>query len=136
MKHGKKYNQSVALLEPGKLYDIAEAMELASKTASAKFDETVELHVRLGVDSRHADQQVRGAVVLPNGTGKNIRVLVIAKGDNVKAALDAGADFVYTDEAVFESPDKSRLITVHFKPDYAPESLLTNNYICHFSLLN
>ncbi len=100
MKHGKKYNQSVALLEPGKLYDIAEAMELASKTASAKFDETVELHVRLGVDSRHADQQVRGAVVLPNGTGKNIRVLVIAKGDNVKAALDAGADYAGSEEMV------------------------------------
>jgi len=100
MKHGKKYNQSVALLEPGKLYDIAEAMELASKTASAKFDETVELHVRLGVDSRHADQQVRGAVVLPNGTGKNIRVLVIARGDNVKAALDAGADYAGSEEMV------------------------------------
>ena len=100
MKHGKKYNQSVAMLEPGKLYDIAEAMELASKTASAKFDETVELHVRLGVDSRHADQQVRGAVVLPNGTGKNIRVLVIAKGDNVKAALDAGADYAGSEEMV------------------------------------
>ncbi len=100
MKHGKKYNQSVAMLEPGKLYDIAEAMELASKTASAKFDETVELHVRLGVDSRHADQQVRGAVVLPNGTGKNIRVLVIAKGDNVKAALEAGADYAGSEEMV------------------------------------
>ena len=100
MKHGKKYNQSVAMLEPGKLYDIAEAMELASKTASAKFDETVELHVRLGVDSRHADQQVRGAVVLPNGTGKNVRVLVIAKGDNVKAALEAGADYAGSEEMV------------------------------------
>lgn len=98
MKHGKKYTNSTKLIEKTKLYDVDEAMELAVKTAAAKFDETVEVHVRLGVDSRHADQQVRGAVVLPNGTGKNVRVLVFAKGDKVQAALDAGADFAGSDE--------------------------------------
>ena len=82
MKHGKKYNESAKLIETGKLYEIGEACELACKAATAKFDETVEIHVRLGVDSRHADQQVRGAVVLPNGTGKDVRTLVRAKGDN------------------------------------------------------
>ena len=94
MKHGKKYNDSAKLIEAGKFYDVEEAVEVAVKTASAKFDETVELHVRLGVDSRHADQQVRGAVVLPNGTGKDVRVAVFAKGDKVDAALAAGAEFV------------------------------------------
>lgn len=94
MKHGKKYSDSVKLLENLKLYDTAEALDLCTKTAKAKFDETVEVHIRLGVDSRHADQQVRGAVVLPNGTGKKVRVAVFAKGDNVQAALDAGAEFV------------------------------------------
>jgi large subunit ribosomal protein L1 len=94
MKHGKKYTDSVKLLDNTKLYDSAEAIELCTKTGKAKFDETVELHVKLGVDSRHADQQVRGAVILPNGTGKTVRVLVFAKGDNVKAAQDAGAEFV------------------------------------------
>lgn len=93
MKRGKNYQDSVKLLEAEKLYDIAEAVELCTKTSKAKFDETVELHIRLGVDSRHADQQVRGAVVLPNGTGKKIRVLVFAKGDKVEAALAAGADY-------------------------------------------
>ena len=92
MKHGKKYNESVKLLETGKFYDLDEAMGLAVKTATAKFDETVEIHVRLGVDSRHADQQVRGAVVLPNGTGKDVKILVIAKGDKADAATAAGAD--------------------------------------------
>ena len=94
MKHGKKYNESAKLIETGKFYDIEEAVEVAVKTASAKFDETVEIHVRLGVDSRHADQQVRGAVVLPNGTGKKVRVAVFAKGDKVDAALAAGAEYV------------------------------------------
>ncbi len=100
MKHGKKYNESVKLVERAKLYDIEEAMDLSVKTSTAKFDETVEVHVRLGVDSRHADQQVRGAVVLPNGTGKNVRVLVIAKGDNVAAAEAAGADYAGAEEMV------------------------------------
>ncbi len=100
MKHGKKYNESVKLVERTKQYDVEEAMDLAVKTSTAKFDETVEIHVRLGVDSRHADQQVRGAVVLPNGTGKNVRVLVIAKGDNVAAAEAAGADYAGAEEMV------------------------------------
>ncbi len=100
MKHGKKYNDSVKLLEKNKQYDIAEAMELAVKTKTAKFDETVEIHVRLGVDSRHADQQVRGAVVLPNGTGKKIRTLVFCKDDKVAAAEAAGADYVGAEDLV------------------------------------
>ena len=90
-KKGKKYSDSVKLFEKSRQYDTAEAMGLVCKTAKAKFDETVEIHVRLGVDSRHADQQVRGAVVLPNGTGKTVRTLVFTKGDKVQAALDAGA---------------------------------------------
>ncbi len=94
MFRGKKYTESAKQITPGSLYDPAEAMELVIKTAPAKFDETVELHVKLGVDSRHADQQVRGAVVLPNGTGKVARVLVFAKGDKADAAREAGADFV------------------------------------------
>lgn len=100
MKHGKKYNESVKLIETGKFYDVEEAVDVAVKTATAKFDETVEIHVRLGVDSRHADQQVRGAVVLPNGTGKKVRTLVIAKGDKAKAAEEAGSDFVGAEEMV------------------------------------
>ena len=91
MKHGKKYIDAAKLIENNKTYDPNEALELCCKTATAKFDETVELHVRLGVDSRHADQQVRGAIVLPNGTGKNVRVLVFAKGDKAEAAKAAGA---------------------------------------------
>ena len=91
---GKKYSDSAKLIEKSKLYDTAEALALVCQTSKAKFDETVEVHVRLGVDSRHADQQVRGAVVLPNGTGKTVRTLVFAKGDNVQAAIDAGADYV------------------------------------------
>ena len=94
MKHGKKYVESSKLIDRTKLYDTAEALDITVKGATAKFDETVELHVRLGVDSRHADQQVRGAVVLPNGTGKKVRVAVFAKGDKVDAALAAGAEFV------------------------------------------
>ncbi len=100
MKHGKKYNESAKLIETGKFYDANEAVEIAVKTGTAKFDETVEIHVRLGVDSRHADQQVRGAVVLPNGTGKTVRTLVLAKGDKAKDAEAAGADFVGAEEMV------------------------------------
>ena len=94
MKHGKKYVDSAKKIESAKLYDTAEAIALAVETKTAKFDETVEVHVRLGVDSRHADQQVRGAVILPNGTGKDVRVLVFAKGDKVDAAKEAGADYL------------------------------------------
>ncbi|MBQ9742248.1 MAG: 50S ribosomal protein L1 [Ruminococcus sp.] len=94
MKHGKKYVDSAKLIDRSKLYDTNEALDLCTKAATAKFDETVELHVKLGVDSRHADQQVRGAIVLPNGTGKDVRVLAICKGDNEKLAQEAGADFV------------------------------------------
>ena len=92
-KFGKKYADSAKLIEKARLYDPAEAMALVCQTSKAKFDETIEVHVRLGVDSRHADQQVRGAVVLPNGTGKTVKTLVFAKGDNVQKALDAGADY-------------------------------------------
>ena len=92
-KLGKKYVDSAKLFEKSKQYDPAEAMALVCQTSKAKFDETIEVHVRLGVDSRHADQQVRGAVVLPNGTGKTVKTLVFAKGDNVQKALDAGADY-------------------------------------------
>lgn len=100
MKHGKKYNDSARLIETGKFYDTEEAVAVAVKTGTAKFDETVEIHVRLGVDSRHADQQVRGAVILPNGTGKTVRTLVFAKGDKADAAKEAGADFVGAEELV------------------------------------
>ena len=92
--NGKKYVDSVKLYEKSKQYDTAEAMALVCQTSKAKFDETIEVHVRLGGDSRHADQQVRGAVVLPNGTGKKVKTLVFTKGDNVQKALDAGADYV------------------------------------------
>ena len=94
MKKGKHYVDSKKLVDRTKMYDSNEALALCCQTAKAKFDETVELHVRLGVDSRHADQQVRGAVVLPNGTGKNVRVVAIAKGDAAKAAEEAGAMMV------------------------------------------
>ena len=94
MFRGKKYKDSAKQIDRGTLYDPKEGLELVCKTASAKFDETVELHVKLGVDSRHADQQVRGAIVLPNGTGKTARVLVFAKGDKADAAREAGADYV------------------------------------------
>jgi len=100
MKRGKKYNESAKLVDRFKLYDPAEALDLVQKAAKAKFDETVEAHIRLGVDSRHADQQVRGAVVLPHGTGKKVRVLVFAKGDKVKEAEQAGAEFVGSEELV------------------------------------
>ena len=98
MQKGKNYIESAKLIDRTKLYDSAEAFDLVIKTSKAKFDETVEAHIKLGVDSRHADQQVRGAVVLPNGTGKKIRVLVFAKGDNVQAALDAGAEYAGGEE--------------------------------------
>lgn len=100
MKHGKKYLDNAKLVDRAKLYDPAEALECAVKTGTAKFDETVEVHVRLGVDSRHADQQVRGAVVLPNGTGKSVRVAVFAKGDDAKAAEAAGAEIVGAEDLV------------------------------------
>ena len=94
MFKGKKYVDSVKLIEKSRLYDPAEAMDLVCQTSKAKFDETVEIHLRLGVDSRHADQQVRGAIVLPNGTGKTVRVLVFAKGERADQARAAGAEFV------------------------------------------
>lgn len=97
---GKKYVESAKLIDKNTLYNPAEALELSVKTAKANFDETIELHVRLGVDPRHADQQVRGAVVLPNGTGKTVRVLVFAKGDKAKEAEAAGAEFVGAEELV------------------------------------
>ena len=100
MKKGKKYIESSKLVDRSKLYDSNEALSLVCQTAKAKFDETVEIHVRLGVDSRHADQQVRGAIVLPHGTGKSVKVLVFAKGDNVKIAEEAGADYVGAEELV------------------------------------
>ena len=100
MKHGKHYVDSAKLFDRTKLYDTEEAMDLCCKTAKAKFDETVELHVRLGVDSRHADQQVRGAIVLPHGTGKTVRVCAIAKGPAAAAAEAAGADIVGDDELI------------------------------------
>ena len=93
-KYGKKYSDSAKLIEKNKTYEPAEALALVCQTSKAKFDETIELHLRLGVDSRHADQQVRGAVVLPNGTGKTVRTLVFAKGDKADAARAAGADYV------------------------------------------
>ena len=94
MKHGKNYVDSKKLIDKSKLYETKEGLDLCIQTAKAKFDETIELHIRLGVDSRHADQQVRGAIVLPNGTGKDVKVLAICKGENEKLAKEAGADFV------------------------------------------
>lgn len=100
MKRGKKYTEAAKLVDRATQYDVAEAISLVKKTAVAKFDETVEAHVRLGVDGRHADQQVRGAVVLPHGTGKTVRVLVFAKGDKVAEAEAAGADYVGGEELI------------------------------------
>ena len=100
MKHGKKYVDGVKLYDKTKLYDPTEALDLAVKTATAKFDETIEAHIRLGVDSRHADQQVRGAVILPNGTGKKVRVAVFAKCEQATAAEAAGADVVGAEDLV------------------------------------
>ena len=99
-KFGKKYNASAQLVDKSKLYDVNEAVDLVCQTAKAKFDETVEVHIRLGVDSRHADQQVRGAIVLPHGTGKTVRTLVFARGDKADAARAAGADFVGAEDMV------------------------------------
>lgn len=100
MKHGKRYNEAKNLVEKGKIYDVEEGIDRVIETSTAKFDETVELHVKLGVDSRNADQQVRGIVVLPHGTGKEIKVLVIAKGDKADEAKKAGADFVGAEEII------------------------------------
>ena len=100
MFRGKKYKDSIKLVDRTKQYDESEAFDLIVKTSKAKFDETVEAHIRLGVDSRHADQQVRGAIVLPNGTGKTVRTLVFTKGDKVDAALAAGADYVGAEDYV------------------------------------
>ena len=100
MKHGKKYVDSAKTIESAKLYEVNEAIDLVLNTAKAKFDETVELHVRLGVDPKQADQQVRGVLVLPNGTGKNVKVLVLAKGEKADQAKEAGADFVGAEEMV------------------------------------
>lgn len=98
MKRGKRYVEATKLLEKGKEYEVKEALDLIEKFPKAKFDETVELHVKLGVDSKHADQQVRGTVVLPNGTGKTLKVLVFAKGPKADEATKAGADFVGAEE--------------------------------------
>ena len=100
MKHGKKYVDSAKLIDSLNAYDPEEAIALALQTSKAKFDETIEIHARLGVDPRHADQQVRGSVVLPNGTGRTVRVLVVTKGDKIKAAEEAGADFVGGEEMI------------------------------------
>lgn len=100
MKRGKNYLEKAKTVDKQKLYDLSEAISVVKSNATAKFDETIEMHIKLGVDSRHADQQVRGAVVLPNGTGKTVRVLVFAKGDKVKEALTAGADYAGGEELV------------------------------------
>ena len=100
MKRGKKYVEAAKLVDRAALYDTTEAIDLVQKTSTTKFDATVEAHIRLGVDSRHADQQVRGAVVLPHGTGKTVRVLVFAKGDKAEEALAAGADFVGAEDLI------------------------------------
>ena len=100
MKHGKKYIDSAKLIDSLNAYDPEEAVALAIQTSKAKFDETIEIHCKLGVDPRHADQQVRGSVVLPHGTGRTVRVLVVTKGDKIKAAQEAGADFVGGEEMI------------------------------------
>ena len=100
MKHGKKYVEAAKKVDRAQLYDVADAIALVKENATAKFDETIEVHIRTGCDGRHADQQIRGAVVLPNGTGKSVRVLVFAKGEKEKEAQEAGADFVGAEELI------------------------------------
>jgi len=100
MKRGKNYNASAEKIERSRIYEVSEALALAIETAKAKFDETIELHVKLGVDPKNADQQVRGSVVLPNGTGKNVKVLVIAKGDKAEIAKENGADYVGAEDVI------------------------------------
>ncbi len=100
MKHGKKYNESAKMIDRATFYELEDAVALAKKAATAKFDETVEVHIRTGCDGRHADQQIRGAVVLPNGTGRTVKVLVFAKGDKIAEAEAAGADYVGGDELI------------------------------------
>lgn len=100
MKHGKKYTEAAKKIDRNQLYDVADAVSLVKEGATAKFDETIEVHIRTGCDGRHADQQIRGAVVLPHGTGKSVRVLVFAKGPKEQEALDAGADFVGAEELI------------------------------------
>ena len=100
MKHGKKYNEAAKKVDRAQLYDVADALALVKENATAKFDETVEVHIRTGCDGRHADQQIRGAVVLPNGTGKSVRVLVFAKGEKEREAQEAGADYVGAEELI------------------------------------
>ncbi len=107
MKHGKKYTEGAKLVDRTKLYEAADALDLCVKTGTKKFDESVEVHVRLGVDSRHADQQVRGAIVLPNGTGKTVRVLAVCKGDAAKDAQAAGADYVGAEEMIQKIRDEN-----------------------------
>ena len=110
MKKGKKYQDLVKSFDKQELFEIDAAIAQVKKLATAKFDETIELHVKLGVDSRHADQQVRGAIVLPHGTGKTVKVLVIAKGDKLKEAEDAGADFFGEDDIIDKIQKKTGLI--------------------------
>ena len=100
MKHSKKYVEAAKKVDRAQLYDVADAIALVKENATAKFDETIEVHIRTGCDGRHADQQIRGAVVLPNGTGKSVRVLVFAKGEKEKEAMEAGADFVGAEELI------------------------------------
>ena len=100
MKHGKKYTEAAKLIDRNTFYEVEDAVSLVKKSATAKFDETVEIHIRTGCDGRHAEQQIRGAVVLPNGTGKTVRVLVFAKGDKLTEAQNAGADYVGGDELI------------------------------------
>ena len=100
MKKGKRYLEAAKLVDKASVYDVEEAVNIVKKSASAKFDETIEAHIRLGVDGRHADQQVRGAVVLPHGTGKKVRVLVFAKGDKAEEAKAAGAEYVGAEDLI------------------------------------
>ncbi|MBR3308003.1 MAG: 50S ribosomal protein L1 [Lachnospiraceae bacterium] len=139
MKHGKKYNEALKAFDRANYYELGEAVEMVKKTATAKFDETVEVHIRTGCDGRHAEQQVRGAVVLPNGTGKTVRVLVLTKGDKVAEAQAAGADFVggeeliqkidkedwFDYEAVIATPDMMGLVGRVGKK-LGPRSLMPN----------